>query len=410
MKIAEPLLEQLKEALAELASRVTGFRSDSLRLGAIEKIIQEESTRGVSAEALAKKIELGFPELSQRLAEAVPVGETYFFRQPEHFRYLEEKILPSRPPGPLKVWSAGCATGEEAYSLAAFLSQTLTGAPEETGVLGTDLSAKHLEIARKGVYGSWSLRGSGEESYPVFEERSPTSLLVKRELRERVRFISHNLLYPLPEEEGPFDLVFCRNVLVYFTPEAAEAALRNLVASLAPEGLLFLGPTDVPHTPAGLKVFGPAELTIYRKKSPAPAKPAAEPPPDAPVPQRTPRLSAPPAPETRTPVDARPRGTGGPSALHFKILEAMENGGAEEAGRLLGDLCRRFPDYLPGLYEAALWNARNKRKAAAEGLMREILNRLKGRGGREIVAGPLALTVGFYRASARTFLRGKETK
>ena len=414
MKIAEPMLEHLKEVLSGLASRVTGFRQDSLRIGAIEKIIQEEVSRGVPAEALSKKAQLEFPELALRLAESVPVGETYFFRQPEHFRFLEEKVLPSLNPGPLKVWSAGCATGEEAYSLAAFLFQKAACPPDEVDVLATDLSQKHLEVAREGLYGSWSFRGSGEDQYPVFEKEGASSFRVRPEVKARVRFLAHNLLKPLPEGVGPFDLIFCRNVLVYFTPEAAEEALLHLTGALAPEGLLFLGPTDVPSTPAGLKSFGPAELTVYRKKTTSLPKAPDDLPVELPRPHAHHRASPLAVSPARTrkapPPPVPPAEIGGPSGLHFKILEAMENGDQSEAGRQLGDLCRHYPDYLPGLYEAALWNARNKRKAAAEGLMREILTRLKGKGGEEIVAGPLALTVRFYRASARTFLRGKETK
>ncbi len=393
MKTTDPALEALKEYLTDLSSRVTGFRRDAFRVGAIEKMAQELASRVVSLEELSKDALCGPAELVSRLAEAVPVGETYFFREPEHFRYLEEKLFSSRPPGPLKVWSAGCATGEETYSIAACLLGCGYGAAE---ILGTDLSQGHLEIARKGNYHSWSLRDSGE-LYPAFGKTGGPLLEVRPELREGVRFLKHNLLEPLPEGEGPFDLIFCRNVLVYFTPEAARQVLSHMTQVLAPTGLLFLGPADLPFPPPGFNLHGPAELSIYEMASPAQTK--AHPPV---------RLVPAPWPDPprrkKTPAARKPKTKALPLALHLKVLEALENENGPEAGRQLNRLCQDFPEYLPGLYEAALWNFRSHKKAAAEGLMRELLKRLKGKGNKEIVPGPQPLTVHFYRVSARTFL------
>lgn len=393
MKTADLTIERLRDLLTDLASRSTGFRKDSFHTGAIEKII-----RGTSLKALAQAASEGSPELLSRLGEAVPVGETYFFRQPEHFQYLLHQVLPSRPPGPLKVWSAGCATGEEAYSLAACLASSKTLEGVELEILGTDLSQDHLETARKGVYGPWSLRGDKEELYPVFERSGRSSYSVKREIKDRTRFLQHNLLQSPPE--GPFDIIFCRNVLVYFTPEAARVVLRNLSAALSPEGLLFLGPADIPAAPAGFKLQGPPELSIYQKGSLPRSRGAA--------PRKAPASKASlfpfPRVKKKASVGGKTAERTGPVTLHLQVLEAMEKEDHPEAGRQLEKLRQSFPDYLPGLYESALWNARNKKRALAQGLMKEILRRLKGKEKGEVLTGPQDLTVDFYRVSARIFL------
>src|SRR5258708_3465475 len=162
MKTAQRGQENLNAILNDLASRIIGFQRDSFRIGAVEKVIREKIAEGVSPEELARQAAQGEPELLARLYEAVPVGETYFFRQPAHFHYLESEVLSRRPKQPLKIWSAGCATGEETYSLAGCLMES--GLPFE--ILGTDLSRKHLEKAREGIYSTWSPGGQRELFFP----------------------------------------------------------------------------------------------------------------------------------------------------------------------------------------------------------------------------------------------------
>jgi len=398
-----PVLEPLKDSLMDLACQVTGFRRDALRVGAIEKMVQERAS-AASWEELAKDISAGSPTFISQLAEAVTVGETYFFREPEHLRFLEEKVLPSFSGCPLRAWSAGCATGEETYSLVACL---MAGGVKNPGILGTDLAQKQLETAQKGDYPTWSLRGAGE-MYPLFEAVEGQVLKVAKEFKEAARFMKHNLLDPLPAGEGPFDVVFCRNVLVYFTPEAARQVLENLAQALVPEGLLFLGPADIPFAPPGFKPYGPAELSIYQK-SPAPNVPLPEKPSPAAKAHTVTKSASLPF-KKENPVSEITLGKSLAIALHLRALEAVEKEEETEAGRLLGCLRREFPDYLPGLYEIALWNVRRKKKAAAEELMRELLKKLKGKSKSRTIPGPQSLTAGFYRVSAQAFLARKDER
>ncbi len=399
MKTANLTLEHLKSLLAGLASRVTGFQPDSFRVGALEKIVQEKTAEGSTLKDLFEQVSQAAPEILGRLYEAIPVGETYFFRQPEHFDYLKSEAPASPRREAFKVWSAGCATGEETYSLAACLRD----AHPELEVLGTDLSEKHLEIARKGAYSTRSLRRSGEELYQVFEKPLHPPYQVGSGLKALARFHQHNLLDPPPP--GPFDVIFCRNVLVYFTLPAARQVVKNFVASLSPNGLLFPGPSDISFSPAGLKPHGPARLSIYKKA------PASRPKAAGPRPKSIRKAPTPPPFPLRTALKAAPKGKekSDPISLHLAVLEAMEMDYHPVLDRHLKQLRRKFPDYLPGLYEIALWNARNKNTAVAKGLMGDLLSRLKTRDFRETIPGPRDLTVDFYLASALTFLKREES-
>lgn len=392
--------DQAMQLLEQMLSRLGGFGPGALRMGALERVMGELTAEGFTLRDLAREALQPSPGFLSRLNEAITVGETYFFRQPDHFKALIGDVLPALRGQKVKAWSAGCATGEEAYSLSASLEAFGFQDPSfDFEILATDLSDKHLRAARKGLYGPWSSRE--EELYPVFPAKAPSGpRSVRPELKEKVRFLQHNLLHPLPGGEGPFHFIFCRNVLVYFTPEAAHLALRHLGGALGPGGLLFLGPADIPFDPPGFQLRDRSGLSIYEKKSAARIKASGKK-----------KLSRKVIPPTFPVAKARPAGPSRPPAelpqdiaLHLEVLEQMEGDNQVEVERRLKQLLRRFPGYLPGLYEAALWSARSQRREAAEELMNEILERLTGRDSQENIPGPQELTTDFYRVSARTFL------
>jgi chemotaxis protein methyltransferase CheR len=174
------------------------------------------------------------------VAEQARVGETWFFRQPEQFEAVAELLGRDGRPGPLLHWSAGCASGEEAYSLAISLAEL--GRTQDR-VLGTDLSDRALAHARSGVYGASSVRGVR----PDLEARhlgAAAPVRVAPAIRARVGFQQHNLVH----DEAPWscDVVFCRNVLTYFQPAASRAVLERLYRALRPGGMLVLGSVELP--------------------------------------------------------------------------------------------------------------------------------------------------------------------
>ncbi|AKJ05444.1 chemotaxis protein methyltransferase CheR [Archangium gephyra] len=170
------------------------------------------------------------------------IGETYFFRHPEQLRELA-RMAPAHA-GPFLVWSAGCASGEEPYSIA--MTLLAAGLPSESiRVVGTDVSGRALERARQATYSPWSVRRMEPELERRFLTIRPESVSVPPEVRARVEFRRHNLVTDPPPVSGA-QAVFCRNVLIYFPPEVIPGVLERLVRALAPGGWLFLAPAEVP--------------------------------------------------------------------------------------------------------------------------------------------------------------------
>ncbi|RQP22858.1 CheR family methyltransferase [Piscinibacter terrae] len=201
----------------------------------------------------------------QSLAELFSVGETYFFRDPAAFDILEHELLPPmivqrrESTRRLRVWSAGCSTGEEAYSLAVMLSRLIPDhAQWDIEVWGTDIHMGFLARAREATYGDWSFRGVPDlvrEQY--FHRLDADRLLVKDLPRTMVRFEYANVMEP-PLSAQPFDIILCRNVLIYFGRQQARQAVAHLRGALADGGLLLVAPTE-----AGARCFDGFEAVRY---------------------------------------------------------------------------------------------------------------------------------------------------
>ncbi|MFN2548585.1 MAG: CheR family methyltransferase [Myxococcales bacterium] len=368
------------ERLTALASEFTGFSRDAI----LPDAIRRAAARLGSPEEVVERAARGDRAVVHALCQAVSVGETFFFRQPEHFRFIAGTLLPELTKGGrqvIRAWSAGCATGEETYSLAACL---LDLSPVRVEVLGTDLLERNLAAARAGTYGAWSRRASGPMLHDLFRENGHERVSVADRLRKVTRFELHNLLEPAP---GEFDLIFCRNVLVYFSPDAVKNAVRNLTHALAHGGAIFFGSMDVGGPPPGLAPAGPGELQIFRHERRAVPRPKPPDPPSA---------AAPMEPKLRAPE---------PVALHLRALVHIERGDKKTAAQALDELTRAVPDYVPGILERALLHVRNAEPTAAASLMREVLRRTEKLPLEEVLAGPEPLPVSFYRDSAQTFLK-----
>ncbi len=207
------------------------------------------------------------PEERQWALDALTTNETFFFREPPHFAYLSEVILPAAPVGePFRVWSAASSSGEEAYSIAMVLAERLGQRPWES--VGSDLSTKVLDKARRGLYPleraekipkpylrSYCLKGTGAQE---------GNFLIDPVLRKRVRFQQANLMEPLPKL-GLFDVIFLRNVLIYFDPPTKKRVVNNLLPYMKPGGYFFSGHSEsLTGLVEGLQAIQPA---IYRKAS-----------------------------------------------------------------------------------------------------------------------------------------------
>ncbi len=376
-------MNALVDRLTDYAAQWTGFSRDAILPDAIRRAAEQLG----EPDQLLRRAKQRDRTVVHALCQAVSVGETFFFRHPEHFRYLASTLLPellASKRSAVHAWSAGCATGEEAYSLAACLLELLPlGVAAE--VFATDLLERNLAAARTGVYGHWSRRPSGPLLHAVFRDLSKDRVAVLDRVRAVTRFAEHNLLDPAP---GEFEIIFCRNVLVYFSPEAARTAVQHLARALAPGGALFFGSMDVSEPPPELVSAGLPELQIFRRpgrKGEKKARPTPPPPPSLPY-----------VPRKRPPE---------PVALHLRALVHIERGEKKRAASELTELAREVPEYVPGILERALLHVRMGEPSAAASLMREVLRRTEKLSAEEMLPGPEPLPVSFYRDSAQTFLR-----
>jgi chemotaxis protein methyltransferase CheR len=187
------------------------------------------------------------PSLSNQVVEALLNNETYFFRDRSPFDLLARHALPElakkrHSTRRIRIWSAGCSTGQEVYSLAMLFAEA---AAQWSGwtidIVGTDVSTGVVDRARNGTYTQFEVqRGLGiNQTIRWFEESSDGWRAVE-ELRRNVRFQVHNLLEP-PPHPGQFDIVLCRNVLLYLTGDKRTLAFERIAAGLAKDGWLMLG-------------------------------------------------------------------------------------------------------------------------------------------------------------------------
>lgn len=205
------------------------------------------------------------------MLDQICTNETHFFREPEHFRLLRELVAPElrkeaearARPRRVQVWSAGCSTGQEPYSLAMTLLDCLPLSEGwEHQVMATDLSTKVLAAARAGVFSIGKVEEIPLEYRKRFMLRGVAEQAAKMkagpEIRGVVRFARLNLNEDLPSSFGPFDVIFCRNVLIYFDAESRRRVIERLLSRLRPGGYLFFGHAEALNAlPKGMRSVGP---------------------------------------------------------------------------------------------------------------------------------------------------------
>ena len=244
----------MKEALtqvAELLRRETGIQL---------KENQHPALRSALARATPNGDALGFLRAAEdpvwgrdtiaRLVDQVTIKETSFFRDRRQLDAIAWRLLLERAPaagsGEIRVWSAACATGEEPYTLALLASEAFAPADPPVRILGTDISTQALEAALSGGYRERSLRTVEPALRRRYFEDDDGRLVVGERIRRLVGFAPHNLARdPMPPHgEAAFDLIVCRNVLIYFDGETVERVIDGLERALRPEGMLILGSAD----------------------------------------------------------------------------------------------------------------------------------------------------------------------
>ncbi len=236
------------------------------------------------------------------LESEITIGETFFFRYAEQFAALRGTILPERIAARsderrLRIWSAGCSTGPETYSVGIVLHELLGDRLPDwrIGLTGTDINRDVLAVARRAVYGSWALRTLGAEERERYFRPGPRegTFALRSEFRGLARFEPQNLMSLLDGTASlaltDYDLILCRNVLIYFHPDVVQALVRALAQRLRPGGWLLLGHAE--PNPAFAEFLEPVSLpgtAAYRR------------PDDGAVPEPIPQLPAVPEPVPET--------------------------------------------------------------------------------------------------------------
>lgn len=202
----------------------------------------------------------------QVMVDLLTTNETYFFREAKHFTFLRDEILPTRRPGDIfRIWSAASSSGEEAYTMAMVLAESLRAGGWE--VFGSDISTQVLEKARTGLYPLERTEGIPPallSKYCLKGVRSQAGkLLISSELRKNVRFEQVNLTHTVENWVGNFDVIFLRNVMIYFNQETKQQVVNNLLPRLKPGGWFVVGHSEsLNGITQNLRQVKP---TIYRK-------------------------------------------------------------------------------------------------------------------------------------------------
>lgn len=212
----------------------------------------------------------------QKLLQFLTVGETYFFRYPSHFDALRERLASefSAATKPIRIWSAGCSTGEEPYSIAISIMEAFPNwKTRDIKVIATDINNQSIKRAREGVYTPWSMRIAQEHHKKRYFDRVGESFIIRDEVKQLVEFSHLNLSSPegaaVSGKLQDLDAIFCRNVLIYFSPETAARMVGNFAAALNSSGQLFLGHAEtLLHRSHDLEIRRQENSFYYVKTAP----------------------------------------------------------------------------------------------------------------------------------------------
>jgi chemotaxis protein methyltransferase CheR len=360
-------------------------RPESLAGHVGERMIERGLDDCRSYLSLLKEENPGSAELD-KLVELLTIGETYFFRHRELFDALRDAVLPeiigrnghSRR---LRIWSAGCANGAEVYSLAIVLRRDLSHLVQgwNISIVGTDINRTFLAQAAVGDYEEWAFRGTPPELRRECFQQGDKTWRIARQFREGVSFHYHNLVSgPFPATpcgRAAFDLILCRNVLIYFGPDFTERVISQLAECLAPEGWLAVGHAE--HGTCFQAAFEAVSFPgaiLYRKSKPreAPSSPSGA------VPAKTflhgaHCTMAPRSVEAASNV-SRNRSTAGETPIDLQQIRALaDRGNIEAALRLCQARLTREPlNPIGYFYEALLLDLVGQHAPALRSLQKAI--------------------------------------
>lgn len=266
--LAEPVFRQLRDFIYDKSGI---FISDAKKYLVEKKIgarLQERNLGSYEDYLSLLKYSSNGDELN-RLFDAITTNETYFFREPLQLQVCVDNVAPliaaRNAAKDLKLWSAASSTGEEAYTLAMMLLEKKICSRIE--VIASDISNEVLEAARKAVYGSYSMRNVPEPFLKKYFRSNGWTHELDVSVKSMVRFMNINLIDPAKTRQVQgMDVIFCRNVLIYFDDKAKQKAASALYDSLRPGGYLFIGSSESLHNVT--RAFKPVvfnKVVVYQR-------------------------------------------------------------------------------------------------------------------------------------------------
>lgn len=274
---AHPQFQRLKQAV--IATTGLAYYADKEDILAERMESRRAALRCGPADYFNRVLDTIDPGEFAALVDEITVGESYFFRYPHQFDGLRQVVVPAcmanrRFDRPLRVWSAGCASGAEAYSVSILLrrgcAEILAG--RSYSILGTDINRKAVSSARAGLYNNWDLRTTTDEQKRQWLDQAGANWSIRAEFRDGVAFAHQNLVTDIDAfastHAGAFDIIFCRNVMIYFGAELMRRMLHRISACLADGGWLFVGHAEPYFEIANFLAPVPeAGAAIYRKSA-----------------------------------------------------------------------------------------------------------------------------------------------
>lgn len=279
----KPLAEEIRKIARDRISQLIGIYYKEEQRSDFQKALEDSSKEfGYSdLEAWVQSIltEQWTKDSIMRLAKYFTINESYFFREEKAFQILQHKIFPEMiekmtcAKRPIRIWCAGCATGEEAYTLSIVSSQCALRDPFEYKILATDIHGENLKNAKKGIFGMWSFRNMPNMSMQqYFTSVKHNTWKIKKEYMDPIQFDFLNLVddsYPsILNKTADLDIIFCRNVLMYFSIDQQRKVMDRFYNCLTPGGFLFVSVTEVSSfikTP--FKIRSHDGIHYYRKPS-----------------------------------------------------------------------------------------------------------------------------------------------
>lgn len=387
---SDPFWEVKRRVIAATGHFYYADKDDSL-LERLRRRLAAVGDRDFAAYLARLEEPVAGPAEWRALEAEISIGETFFFRYADQFEALRRVILPdllerNAASRELRILSAGCSTGAEAYSIAILLDEMLGGerAAWRISILGVDLNNDVLAAAREAVFSRWALRSLTPEQRDAWFTPLDSRWALRPRYREGVRFARLNLLDLLgaapPLEITDFDLILCRNVLIYFHPDQVLAVSSALVDRLKPEGWLLVG-----HAEAnlGFGTFSKAvlaqDIVAYRPLSavdrvaPQPVQTARPPSPWSPAvvePPPPPRRPARPAPSAPRPAPRPPAQEPNLDTALERIRALADTGDLAGAATICDRALAQTPDHAPLQFYCGVVAQAAGRLAEAEAALR----------------------------------------